>query len=78
MFIMHLMTREDAARRLRVGLRTLDRRIASGDIECYRLGDGPRAPVRISEDQIVAFLERGASAPRREARMQATKIIADR
>jgi excisionase family DNA binding protein len=53
---MHLMTRKEAAQRLRIGIRTLDRRLASGDLKCYRLGDGPKAPVRISEEQINEYL----------------------
>ena len=55
---MNLMTRQEAAIRLKIGIRTLDRRLATGDIKCYRLGDGPRAPVRISEEQISEYLDR--------------------
>lgn len=55
---MNLMTRQEAAKRLKIGIRTLDRRLATGDIKCYRLGDGPRAPVRISDEQINEYLER--------------------
>ena len=51
-----LLTREEAAKKLRVGLRTLDRRIESGDLKCYRYGEGRHAPVRISLDQINDFL----------------------
>ena len=54
---MELFTRKEVAKRLRIGLRTLDRRIADDDIKCHRLGDGPRAPVRISEEQIEEYLE---------------------
>ncbi|NUM55762.1 MAG: helix-turn-helix domain-containing protein [Candidatus Hydrogenedentes bacterium] len=53
-----LLTRHEAAARLRIGLRTLDRRLATGELKCYRLGDGPRAPVRITEAQLQAYLER--------------------
>ena len=52
------MTRKDAANRLKIGVRTLDRRLATGDIKCYRLGEGPRAPVRISEEQISEYLRK--------------------
>ena len=52
-----LLTRPEAAKRLRVGLRTLDRRLATGELSCYRIGDGPRAPVRISEAQLQAYLD---------------------
>lgn len=54
---MNLMTRSEAARRLRIGIRTLDRRLASGELKCYRLGDGPKAPVRISEQHIREYLD---------------------
>ena len=53
-----LLTRLEAARRLRIGLRTLDRRLATGELKCYRLGEGPKAPVRISEEQLQAYLDR--------------------
>lgn len=55
---MEMLTRQEAAQRLRIGLRTLDRRIASGDLKCYRFGQGPHAPVRISLEQINDFLLR--------------------
>ena len=58
---MQLLTRVEAAERLSIGLRTLDRRIADGQLHCHRLGEGPRAPVRISEDQIRQYLARSAS-----------------
>ena len=54
---MELYTRAEAARRLKIGLRTLDRRLANGHLACHRFGDGPRAPVRISEEQIQAYLK---------------------
>lgn len=57
---MELMTRKEAAAKLKIGVRTLDRRLASGELKCYRLGDGSRAPVRISEEQLRAFLDYGA------------------
>ena len=61
---MELFTRQEAARKLRIGLRTLDRRIAEGKLECHRLGEGPRAPVRISAAQIQAYLASTAAGPR--------------
>lgn len=54
----NLLTRHEAAMRLHIGLRTLDRRLASSELKCYRLGDGPKAPVRISETQLQEYLER--------------------
>ncbi len=53
---MKLYTRKEAADTLRVGLRTLDRWLADGRIQCYRLGAGSKAPVRISEDQLAEYL----------------------
>ncbi len=55
---MELYTRQEAAQYLRIGLRTLDRRIAEGEIECHRYGDGPRAMVRISEEQLQTYLQK--------------------
>lgn len=59
---MNLLTRREAASRLKIGLRTLDRRLAEGSLKCYRLGEGPKAPVRISEDQIREFLDGATKA----------------
>ncbi len=56
----NLLTRHEAAMRLHIGLRTLDRRLATGELNCYRLGEGPKAPVRISEAQLQQYLERQA------------------
>jgi excisionase family DNA binding protein len=53
---MTFLTRKEAAQRLRIGLRTLDRRLASGEIKCFRLGAGPKAPVRLSEEQLQEYL----------------------
>lgn len=61
-----LLTRQEAATRLRIGLRTLDRRIATGEIQCYRLGEGPKAPVRISEEQLEKYLDRQSPSSVRE------------
>ena len=69
---MTLLTRQEAAHALRIGLRTLDRRIAEGEIECYRLGDGPRAPVRISESQLREYLERQSST---DVTIKAARIL---
>lgn len=55
---MKLMTRHEVAVRLGIAIRTVDRRLADGEIECYHLGDGPKAPVRISEEQLADYVER--------------------
>ena len=73
---MQLMTREEAAKELRVGLRTLDRRIASGEIQCYRLGKGLRAPVRISEEHLAKYLQEAQSESPERVQKQARRIVA--
>ena len=75
---MDLLTRREAAKRLKIGLRTLDRRIAEGDLKCYRLGDGPRAPVRISEEQLREYLEKNNSAISPDDHARAEAILAKR
>jgi excisionase family DNA binding protein len=72
---MELLTRHEAARRLQLSLRTLDRRIATGDIQVYRLGEGPRAPVRISEEQLAEYLQGRRTKNVSEAQEQAVRII---
>ena len=58
---MEFYTRKEVAKRLKIGLRTLDRRLAQGEIQCYRLGSGARAPVRISEAHVKEYLARHSS-----------------
>ena len=53
---MELFTRKEAAAFLKIGLRTLDRRLEDGSLQCFRLGSGPKAAVRISKEQLNAFL----------------------
>ena len=48
-----LITREDASKRLSVGLRTLDRYLDSGEIPFLRIG----RTVRIKASDLVHFLE---------------------
>jgi excisionase family DNA binding protein len=72
---MGLLTRQEAAARLRIGLRTLDRRLAAGDIPCYRFGDGPRPQVRISEKQIAEYLDSASSGDRHEVSRQVHAIM---
>ena len=72
---MNLLTRKEAATRLRIGLRSLDRRLAEGKIECYRLGEGPRAPVRISEEQLAVYLDRDRTNSNDKMRQDARQIL---
>jgi excisionase family DNA binding protein len=62
-----LISRKEAASRLGIGLRTLDRRLATGELQCYRLGTGPKAPVRISEEHLRDFLSATQSLRKDEA-----------
>ena len=71
---MNLLTRQETARKLRIGIRTLDRRLASGELKCYRLGDGLRAPVRISEEQIDIYL-RDSQSGNCQIQQDATRIL---
>ena len=75
---MSMYTREETARELNIGLRTLDRRIATGELKCYRLGAGPRAPVRISEKQLTDYLAACTKKRRRETRREARNIMRQR
>ena len=72
---MHLLTRKEAANLLRIGVRTLDRRLAMGELKCYRLGDGPRAPVRISDEQLRQYLETTSSDVSDADRVQAAAVL---
>lgn len=72
---MELMTRKEAAEKLRIGVRTLDRRLATGELKCYRLGDGPRAPVRISEEQLREYLVNVSSEVTDETQAQITELL---
>src|SRR5881394_2119382 len=46
------LTVGEAARALRVSRATLYKRIATGSVRAVRLGDGPKAPLRIAEDEL--------------------------
>lgn len=72
---MELLKRQEAAQRLRIGLRTLDRYLASGEIGHYKIGDGPRPLIRISEEQINEYLQRVLSGTRHIRITQAKRII---
>ena len=44
-----LLTADEAAKRLKVSRRWVYRRAAAGDLPTVRLGNGPRAPIRVDE-----------------------------
>jgi excisionase family DNA binding protein len=55
-----LLTKQDAARQLGISIATLDRHIAAGRIEYFKVG----WHVRFSEAQIQAFLDSALNGPR--------------
>jgi excisionase family DNA binding protein len=56
----HLLSAEQAARRLGVSAETVRRWIATGQLEGVRLGDARLARYRTSPDAIERFLQRPA------------------
>ena len=53
-----LLTVDEAAAKLRVSRWSISRRVASGEIPALRVGSGPRAPIRIDEHELQAWLYR--------------------
>jgi len=51
-----LMTVHEVAERLRVSPPTVYRRIAAGELPAVRLGAGPRAPLRVDDQELRAWL----------------------
>ena len=47
-----LVSLQDAAEYLGVDVLTVRRRIASGDLNAFRVGSGPKAPIRVDLAQI--------------------------
>jgi excisionase family DNA binding protein len=54
-----LLTVEEAAQMLRLSRKTTYRRIETGELEAVHLGSGPKAPIRVPVDAIVAYMARG-------------------
>jgi excisionase family DNA binding protein len=52
-----MLSVKDVAARLKVSLATVYNLIQDAEIECYRIGRG-RGTVRVSEDQLQAYLEK--------------------
>ena len=50
------MTVHEVAERLRVSPPTVYRRIAAGELPAVRLGAGPRAPLRVDDQELRAWL----------------------
>lgn len=47
-----------AAKRLGVSAKTIKRRIESGEIKAFKLGDSKNSPVRISEESLIEYVHR--------------------
>lgn len=58
----HLLTVHEAAERLGQHEETVRRKIREGTIPALRLGHGPRAPIRVDEDELDAWLRGGSDA----------------
>jgi len=56
------ITMLQAAKRLGVSKRTIQRRIESGDIKTIKLGSDKTSPVRILEDDLLAYVEKCKTA----------------
>lgn len=53
-----LLTVEQIADQLNLSARTVRRRIDSGELRAFRLGIGPKAPVRVDPAELNHWLER--------------------
>ena len=53
-----LLTVGEVALRLRQSERTVRDKIASGSLPAIRIGAGPRAPIRVRADELLAWLDR--------------------
>jgi excisionase family DNA binding protein len=51
-----LLTVDQVADRLQVSKWSVYRRVAAGELPAVKLGDGPRAPIRIDLGELVAWL----------------------
>lgn len=52
------LTIKQAAERLGVSAKTIERRIKAGEIKAYKFGDSKTSPVRIPEEALQAYIER--------------------
>ena len=57
-----LLTVGEVALRLRQSERTVRDKIAAGALPAIRIGEGPRAPIRIPEAELEAWLSRDIGA----------------
>ena len=63
----HLLTVAEAAEELRQHPGTIRRKIKCGLIQAVRIGDGPRAPIRVRADSLDRFLRERADTGQDEA-----------
>lgn len=52
------LTMAQAAKRLGVSAKTIERRIKSGEIKAYKFGDSKTSPVRIPEEALREYLDK--------------------
>jgi excisionase family DNA binding protein len=57
----HLLTVDEVALRLRQSPRTVRDKIADGSLRAIRIGDGPRAPIRVASTELARWLEHHTS-----------------
>jgi excisionase family DNA binding protein len=56
-----LLTVGEVALRLRQSERTVRDKIADGSLRAIRIGDGPRAPIRVASSELARWLEHHTS-----------------
>ena len=52
------LTMAQAAKRLGVSAKTIQRRIEAGEIKAFKLGDSKNSPVRILEESLIEYVNR--------------------
>lgn len=58
-----MLTSAQVRAELRIGRDKLRELVLAGEIEAIRIGDGPTAPYRISEEALAAYKERRKVVP---------------
>jgi excisionase family DNA binding protein len=56
----HLLTVNEVARVLHQSRSTVYRKLKTGDLEAVRLGDPPKAPLRVSAEALWSYVNRGS------------------
>jgi excisionase family DNA binding protein len=68
-----LLTVDDVAERLGVSRRTVERKIARGELPAFQLG-GPRSPVRVDERELEEWLYSELKKRRHRVATRASKM----